>query len=155
MSMRHLNNCHLENVAKKTYKFCRLRESLSLFASVTNVKWFSHASIVLFLNKKDLFAKKLRVGYPRLGDYFPEYGGSNKSYAEASEFVAGLFALQDANSKEDVGNGKEVTFRAKRAPNREIYRHFTCAKDGGNVRAVFQSVTDMLQRELIDNLGLF
>ncbi|KAJ7457745.1 G-protein alpha subunit-domain-containing protein [Mycena latifolia] len=49
----------------------RMQEALTLFDSICNSRWFVKTSIILFLNKIDLFAEKL----PRspLGDYFPDY----------------------------------------------------------------------------------
>lgn len=51
----------------------RMAESLVLFESVVNSRWFLRTSIILFLNKVDLF----RVKLPRvpLELYFPEYTG--------------------------------------------------------------------------------
>lgn len=44
-----------------------------LFASVTSSRWFLRTSIVLFLNKVDVFKTKvLKVPLER---YFPDYGG--------------------------------------------------------------------------------
>ena len=37
----------------------RLDEALELFAQIVNSKWFKECSIILFLNKKDLFEKKV------------------------------------------------------------------------------------------------
>jgi guanine nucleotide-binding protein G(o) subunit alpha len=37
----------------------RMHESLRLFDSICNNKWFVNTSIILFLNKKDLFAEKI------------------------------------------------------------------------------------------------
>ncbi len=53
----------------------RLDEALTLFDSICNSRWFVKTSIILFLNKKDLFAEKL----PRspMGDYFKDYTGEN------------------------------------------------------------------------------
>lgn len=53
----------------------RMMESLVLFDSVVNSRWFKRTSIVLFLNKVDLFRQKL----PRspLSNYFPDYSGGN------------------------------------------------------------------------------
>lgn len=50
-------------------------ESLVLFDSVVNSRWFMRTSIILFLNKVDLFRQKL----PRspLSNYFPDYSGGN------------------------------------------------------------------------------
>ena len=53
----------------------RMMESLVLFDSVVNSRWFMRTSIILFLNKVDLFRQKL----PRspLSNYFPDYSGGN------------------------------------------------------------------------------
>lgn len=53
----------------------RMAESLVLFESVINSRWFLRTSIILFLNKIDLFKAKLpKVPLER---YFPEYTGGN------------------------------------------------------------------------------
>lgn len=50
-----------------------MMESLVLFESVVNSRWFLRTSIILFLNKIDLFRAKLpKVPLDR---YFPDYGG--------------------------------------------------------------------------------
>lgn len=52
-----------------------MNESLVLFESVINSRWFLRTSIILFLNKIDLFKAKL----PKvpLEKYFPEYTGES------------------------------------------------------------------------------
>lgn len=51
-----------------------MAESLVLFESVINSRWFLRTSIVLFLNKTDVFKAKLsKVPLER---YFPEYTGA-------------------------------------------------------------------------------
>ena len=54
----------------------RMMESMKLFDSICNNKWFVHTSIILFLNKKDLFAEKIRQS--PLTVCFPEYKGKKK-----------------------------------------------------------------------------
>lgn len=51
----------------------RMQESLVLFESVINSRWFLRTSVILFLNKIDIFKQKL----PKvpLVNYFPEYTG--------------------------------------------------------------------------------
>lgn len=53
----------------------RMMESLVLFDSVVNSRWFMRTSIILFLNKVDLFKQKLAKS--PLGNYFPDYSGGN------------------------------------------------------------------------------
>ena len=51
----------------------RMMESMKLFDSICNNKWFVDTSIILFLNKKDLFSEKIK--YSPLNVCFPEYKG--------------------------------------------------------------------------------
>lgn len=53
----------------------RMHESLKLFDSICNNKWFTDTSIILFLNKKDLFEEKIRKS--PLTICFPEYTGGD------------------------------------------------------------------------------
>ena len=48
-------------------------ESLQLFKSICNNRFFRQAGMILFLNKKDLFAEKLRFSSIKI--CFPEYTG--------------------------------------------------------------------------------
>lgn len=51
----------------------RMQESLKLFDSICNNKWFTDTSIILFLNKKDLFEDKIKKS--PLTICFAEYTG--------------------------------------------------------------------------------
>jgi guanine nucleotide-binding protein subunit alpha len=52
-------------------KINRMQEALTLFDSICNSQWFVKTSIILFLNKIDLFKEKLPVSPMR--DYFSDY----------------------------------------------------------------------------------
>lgn len=52
----------------------RMHESLKLFDSICNNKWFNDTSIILFLNKKDIFENKITKS--PLNICFPEYTGT-------------------------------------------------------------------------------
>jgi guanine nucleotide-binding protein G(s) subunit alpha len=54
-------------------KVNRLRESLNLFRSIWVNRWLSRVSIILFLNKYDLFTQKIESGKCKLEKYFPEF----------------------------------------------------------------------------------
>jgi G-protein alpha subunit len=51
-----------------------MKESLMVFEQICNSKWFSQTSMILFLNKIDLFQAKLR--YSSLTSYFPDFKGT-------------------------------------------------------------------------------
>jgi guanine nucleotide-binding protein G(i) subunit alpha len=65
-----------------------MMESLVLFDSVVNSRWFMRTSIILFLNKVDLFRQKL--GRSPLSNYFPDYSGGN-NINRASKYLLWRF----------------------------------------------------------------
>ncbi|KAB5583960.1 hypothetical protein PDJAM_G00105000 [Pangasius djambal] len=113
----------------------RMHESMKLFDSICNNKWFTETSIILFLNKKDLFEEK--ISRSPLTICFPEYTGANK-YDEAASYIQTKF--EDLNKKKDT---------------KEIYTHFTCATDTKNVQFVFDAVTDVIIKNNLKDCGLF
>ncbi|CAL8338181.1 unnamed protein product [Merluccius merluccius] len=113
----------------------RMHESMKLFDSICNNKWFTETSIILFLNKKDLFEEK--ISRSPLSICYPEYSGANK-YDEAASYVQTKF--EDLNKKKDT---------------KEIYTHFTCATDTKNVQFVFDAVTDVIIKNNLKDCGLF
>ncbi|KAI2659072.1 Guanine nucleotide-binding protein G(i) subunit alpha-2 [Labeo rohita] len=113
----------------------RMHESMKLFDSICNNKWFTETSIILFLNKKDLFEQKITRS--PLSICFPEYAGDN-NYDEAAEYIRTKF--------EDLNKKKET---------KEIYPHFTCATDTKNVQFVFDAVTDVIIKNNLKDCGLF
>ena len=116
----------------------RMIESLRLFESICNNRWFTEASMIIFLNKWDVFETKISDpnGVP-LTDVFPHYRGCLNSVPEASDFIRLEFEGMNANLEKD------------------LYTHFTCATDTENVRSVFYVVTDMLVKEMLTFCGMY
>ncbi|PWA30930.1 hypothetical protein CCH79_00010692 [Gambusia affinis] len=113
----------------------RMHESMKLFDSICNNKWFTLTSIILFLNKKDLFEEK--ISKSPLTICYPEYTGEN-SYEEAAAYIQCQF--EDLNKRKDT---------------KEIYTHFTCATDTKNVQFVFDAVTDVIIKINLREIGLY
>jgi len=111
----------------------RMTEALNLFEEICNSRWFHETSMILFLNKRDLFGEKI-VRVP-LTVCFPEYDGKN-SYEEASEYLKNLFESKNHNN------------------DKIIYTHITCATDTDNVAAVFNAVKDIIIRQSLGQAGL-
>lgn len=112
----------------------RMVESMKLFDSICNSKWFVSTSIILFLNKKDLFEEK--IARSPLTICFPEYTGQN-TYEEASAYIRTKF--ENLNKRKD---------------KKEIYTHFTCATDTTNIQFVFDAVTDVIIKNNLKDIGL-
>lgn len=66
----------------------RMLESLIVFESVINSRWFLRTSIVLFLNKIDLFRAKL----PKvpLSQFFPDFSGGDDP-GKAAKYILWRF----------------------------------------------------------------
>ncbi|XP_075255158.1 guanine nucleotide-binding protein G(i) subunit alpha-like [Convolutriloba macropyga] len=113
----------------------RLQESMRLFDSICNNKWFIETSIILFLNKKDLFEEKITKS--PLTHCFPEYTGPN-TFMEAGQYIQMKF--------ENL-NRRKLT--------KEVYSHFTCATDTSNIQFVFDACTDVIIKTNLKDCGLF
>ncbi|KAM0793267.1 guanine nucleotide-binding protein subunit alpha [Microbotryomycetes sp. NB124-2] len=110
----------------------RMNESLVLFESVINSRWFLRTSIILFLNKIDLFKAKL----PKvpLEKYFPEYTGGP-----------------------DVNKGAKYILWRFTQLNRarlSIYPHLTQATDTSNIRLVFAAVKETILQNALRDSGI-
>ncbi|XP_076280582.1 G protein alpha i subunit [Lasioglossum baleicum] len=112
----------------------RMIESMKLFDSICNSKWFVETSIILFLNKKDLFEEKITRS--PLTICFPEYKGTN-TYEECASYIQMKF--ENLNKRKD---------------QKQIYTHFTCATDTSNIQFVFDAVTDVIIKNNLSNCGL-
>ena len=55
-------------------------EALRLFNSILNNKWFLDTSVILFLNKKDLFQEKIKE--KPLSECFVDYKGKERELGE-------------------------------------------------------------------------
>uniref|UniRef100_A0A4W5PIZ7 Guanine nucleotide binding protein (G protein), alpha transducing activity polypeptide 1 n=1 Tax=Hucho hucho TaxID=62062 RepID=A0A4W5PIZ7_9TELE len=113
----------------------RMHESLHLFNSICNHRYFIATSIVLFLNKKDVFTEKIKKAH--LSMCFPDYDGPN-TYEDAGNYIKLQFL--DLNLRRDI---------------KEVYSHMTCATDTENVKFVFDAVTDIIIKENLKSCGLF
>ena len=69
----------------------RMMESMKLFDSICNNKWFTDTSIILFLNKKDLFEEKIKKS--PLTVCFPEYTGKLYVNAVDQRYFRGFLEL--------------------------------------------------------------
>ena len=65
-----------------------MHESLSLFKSISNNRFFRQAGMILFLNKKDLFAEKLR--FESIQVCFPDYTGQSYTYVHKNHLEHSL-----------------------------------------------------------------
>uniref|UniRef100_A0AAR2LEC2 Guanine nucleotide binding protein (G protein) alpha v1 n=1 Tax=Pygocentrus nattereri TaxID=42514 RepID=A0AAR2LEC2_PYGNA len=114
----------------------RLQESLKLFSSICNNVFFRSTSMILFMNKIDLFQEKILHSGRHLRYYLPLYRGADCDVDSAARFIASMFVSQNAT------------------PTKLIYHHFTTATDTSNVQVVFQVVMDTIIKENLEAVSL-
>ena len=98
----------------------RIQESLLLFDEIVNSRYFIDTPVIFFLNKKDIFQKKIAT--KKLADFFPDYQGPAHDFDACSKYMLQKFTsrINDAN--------------------REFYPYITCATDTDNVKNIFDTV---------------
>lgn len=112
----------------------QMQEALMLFESICNSQWFIQTSIILFLNKIDLFKQKLPNSPVRR--YFPDYTGDPHSYKHASMYFEESFK------------------RLNRSSSKDVYVHFTNATDTNLLKITMSSVQDMILQKNLQTLVL-
>lgn len=115
----------------------RMEESLNLFQAICNNKFFERTSMILFLNKMDLFTEKIEKSDRHLRLFFPQYTGPDNNVTAAQAFVEKEFLARN------MKKGKIV------------FPHFTTATDSGNIRVVFKVVLETIIRENLERANLF
>jgi len=128
----------------------RMDESVILFDEVCNLKYFTSTSMILFLNKNDLFREKLRTIPLRIAE------GPHKRY----ENFAGPY-VSPSSSPEEFEKGYlaareyilQLFLRRNQRPQREVYHHVTCATDTSNIKVVFSACKDIILKNNLRGSG--
>jgi guanine nucleotide-binding protein subunit alpha len=115
----------LVNWKKKNYlkNSSSQRDPLNQKQVVEETFLFADVSIILFLNKQDLFEEKF---YQSSIKYFFEDYNEKSGIEEAKDFIAKKFLACEKSSRKD------------------IYWHYTCALDTKNIETVIAVVRDSI-----------
>ncbi|KAF7632065.1 hypothetical protein Mgra_00008512 [Meloidogyne graminicola] len=112
----------------------RMIESLRLFRSICNSRWFYNTAMILFLNKKDLFTEKIKT--TSIQCLFKNYIGPN-TYEDQVKHIEEKFSALNSN------------------PNKALYIHETCATDTNQIQLILENVIDVLLRKILHDYGLY
>ena len=114
----------------------RMEESLNLFQAICVNKFFRSSSIVLFLNKLDLFTEKVNNTKRHLRLYFPKYTGPDNDVSTAKDFI-------------------KDQYLACNISQRDIYPHFTTATDTNNIKKVFNVILEKTFKQSFKDISAF
>eukprot|EP00823_Brevimastigomonas_motovehiculus_P005824 TRINITY_DN4448_c0_g1_i1.p1 TRINITY_DN4448_c0_g1~~TRINITY_DN4448_c0_g1_i1.p1 ORF type:complete len:359 (-),score=62.48 TRINITY_DN4448_c0_g1_i1:358-1434(-) len=116
----------------------RMNEALNLFEVIANSRWFKRTSLILFLNKRDLFYEKLEK--TPLTVCFPDYKGTPGDFKDAKAYIEAEFLkrFHPENS----------------ASNKKIFVHDTCATDTDHVKIIFESVRKIVIDKVLEEADI-
>lgn len=113
----------------------RMVEALDLFESICNNVFFRDSSIILFLNKRDLFTAKIERVSIKDQPSFSDYTGKDNDYDDGVTYFVKKFTERKHNTED------------------AIYHHCTCATDTRNVRVVFDSCKEIIMKANLKDSG--
>jgi len=114
----------------------RMDEALILFEQICNHPSFKKTSMILFLNKRDLFEIKLGKKDMTCWRDVPEVQALGQVYDTAIAYIK-----------------KEFLAKNKDPLARQVYVHATCATDTNNISFVMESVFDIILKENLRKLA--
>ena len=113
----------------------RMDEALTLFEQICNHPSFKKTSMILFLNKRDLFEAKLKKKPMTCWRDVPEL--KTQDYDRCLSYI------------------KECYVKLNREQEtRQVYVHATCATDTDNISFVMESVFDIILKENLRKLAV-
>jgi len=137
------------------YTMNRIDEAVILFDEISNSPFFTSTSMILFLNKSDLFEEKLtevpfKIAEGRDSDRFTDYQGPELDYSKpidtnSAEFKQVVEATQRYLLQLFINRNKNK--------KRDIYSRVTCATDTENVQLVWNAVRDIILRQNLQHSG--
>ncbi|KAK5577792.1 hypothetical protein RB653_002740 [Dictyostelium firmibasis] len=125
--------CEYDQVLEEDGKTNRMVESIKVFGDIINQRWFKDIPIILFLNKRDLFAEKIKK--TGISVCFPDYTGPSDDYEQSLVFLKKKILSANKTSK-------------------AVYTNVTTATDTTNIGHVFEAVKDILTRQTMEEGGI-
>ncbi|KAJ3224721.1 Guanine nucleotide-binding protein G(o) subunit alpha, partial [Chytriomyces hyalinus] len=111
----------------------RMVENMNLFASICNHPMFKSTSMIVFMNKIDIFKEKLSKS--PIAKYFPSFTGQN-TYEDGSAYFS------------------ERINELNKYPEKSIYIYFTWATDTSQISSVLATVNSILLGDALMNMGM-
>jgi len=112
-------------------------DSIELFEQICNNEWFKDTAMILFLNKKDLYAEKITTIPISVCPAFQTFQGTASSYDETTDYIKDVFEACNQNNA-----------------SKAIFTHLTCAVDKNQVEKVFNDIQTVIINASLAQGGL-
>jgi len=116
----------------------QMQDAMTIWDSICHSQWFKQTSIILFLNKNDLFERKIPTS--DIKNFFPDFDGESGDIRAGRDYFKRRFA--------------KLAQKAGRSKEREIYIHITTATDTAMLRVVMAAVEDIVLRTNLETAAL-
>jgi len=116
----------------------QMQDAMTIWDSICYSQWFKSTSIILFLNKDDLFQAKIQ--HSDIKTFFPDFDGEPRDANAGRDYFKKRFA--------------RLAQKAGRSKEREIYIHITTATDTALLRVVMAAVEDIFLRQNLEIAAL-
>jgi len=116
----------------------QMQDAMTIWDSICHSQWFKQTSIILFLNKNDLFERKIPSS--DIKNFFPDFEGESGDVRAGRDYFKRRFA--------------KLAQKAGRSKEREIYIHITTATDTALLRVVMAAVEDIVLRSNLEVAAL-
>jgi len=116
----------------------QMQDAMTIWDSICYSQWFKSTSIILFLNKDDLFQAKIQ--HSDIKTFFPDFDGEPRDANTGRDYFKKRFA--------------RLAQKAGRSKEREIYIHVTTATDTALLRVVMAAVEDIVLRQNLEVAAL-
>eukprot|EP00484_Ammonia_sp_Unknown_P026627 CAMPEP_0197033574 /NCGR_PEP_ID=MMETSP1384-20130603/11951_1 /TAXON_ID=29189 /ORGANISM="Ammonia sp." /LENGTH=992 /DNA_ID=CAMNT_0042463403 /DNA_START=120 /DNA_END=3098 /DNA_ORIENTATION=- len=126
-----------DEVLYEDYSTNSMTDQLQLFDDICNNASLKETSMILFLNKKDLFAEKIRRVPLQRCPSLKDYDGPLKSFDKTTKYIRKAFT--------SLNNQPE---------RKNIFTHITCATDQDNIQKVFADVQHIVIEASLIQAGL-
>jgi len=168
-ALNHYNCVLFEDEQKNA-----MLESLALFDEIINTKWFKSTEIILFLNKKDLFAELIREGVSLSVCFHAKHGWHEKEWQWLDNENPNDYATYSVNQPmvdhdEAAQNQQHSVFEKcykaalefitdvylsrNRNKNKRVFVHVTDATDRDQIEKVFWDVQEIVVRSNLKRNG--
>ncbi|KAF6753670.1 guanine nucleotide binding protein, alpha subunit [Ephemerocybe angulata] len=122
-------SCFDQTLAEDS-KVNRLADSVTLWSEISTNPLLKSSNFILFLNKTDIFRRKLDAGV-KLADYIVSYGKRPNNFESTTTYIRKKFA--------DIQKDKSPVPRI-------FYCHLTTVTDPTSTRSILASLKEMLMR---------